>query len=81
MLPKRGLTPAQSNRLGRVLMALAAVQVLVAGVRLFRARSLLALPVTMLLAAASGLLFWAGATMATNRFDDADFGDEDPPAT
>ena len=80
MRPKRGLSPAQSNQLGRALMALAAGQMLVAGVRLLRTRSVLALPGTLLLAAASGLLFWAGATMATNRFDDADFGDEDPPA-
>jgi len=80
MRPRQGLTPQQSNQLGRALMALAVLKVLCTfAVARRKCPPLVTAAVTTLVGLYAGLLFWAGSTMATNRFDDADFGDEDAP--
>ena len=72
------MTQQRSRQIGRVLMALSGLQLLVFFFGIARRSYLVvAIPVGIVTALASGLLFWIGYTMAVKDWDDpADY----PPA-
>ena len=74
------MTQDQTRELGRAVMALSVVQLvffLIGATR--RSYLVVAVPVGIALAAASGLAFWVGYAMAHTNWDDpADFGVEPP---
>ena len=70
------VNPDQSQQLGRALMAAAGLQLLIFVLGMSRRSYLaVAIPVGFGVAVLSGLAFWVGYTMATNDWDDSDFGD------
>ena len=74
------MSPEQSRQFGKALMALSIVQLLLyGGAAVRRSYLAIALPIGAVLAVISGFAFWVGYTMATNAWDDADFGDGDGP--
>lgn len=73
------MTPERSRQMGGVLMAAACLQFALFALGLSRrSYAAVAIPVAGVLAVISALAFWVGYTMATNEWDDADFGDPDP---
>lgn len=74
------MSPEQSRQLGKALMALSIVQLLLYGGAAARRSYLaIAIPIGVVLGVISGFAFWVGYTLATNEWDDADFGDADGP--
>ena len=65
-----GMTQERSRQIGRAIMAIAGLQLLLYLVGLTRRSYLaIAIPIGVLVAAASALAFWVGYTMATTDWD------------
>lgn len=72
------MTQQRSRQIGRALMALSGLQLLVFVLGVARRTSaVVAAPVGLVTALASGLLFWVGYTMAVKDWDDPE---DYPPA-
>lgn len=75
------MTVARSRQLGQAIIAASGLSVLLFLLGVMRRSYLaLALPVAAGLAVASALGFWIGYTMATTKWEDADFEDVEVPA-
>ena len=74
-----GMTQERSRQIGRAIMAIAGLQLAFYLVGIARRSYLaLALPIGLVVAAISGLVFWVGYTMATTDWDaPADYPPED----
>lgn len=74
-----GISPDRSRQMGLMLMVAACLQFALFALGMARrSYAALAIPIAAVLAVVSALGFWVGYTMATNEWDDADFGDPDP---